>query len=128
MALYVIEKDNDLIVQGFVNAPDEYVCVLEDESIRYKKLKVVDRQETDAQGKPLVDSEGNPVMKKVAVVDEVKQAEYEAELKAKEDKEKADKLKKEKAKSDLLKAIDKGTATNEELLLMFKNLVEYLEL
>lgn len=110
MALYVVKQENgELAVQGFVNQPEKYEAKLKDKSLQHKKIKLIDKPLLNPDGTEQTDLEGNVITEKVAVLDEVAQAAFEAEQAA-QAKAEADKIKAEKDKLDemKLKAKDKN--------------------
>lgn len=96
MRYYVCEKENgELYVQGAEGfTPKKAICQLFDTSLINKKIKIIDEVKTDPltqepiykvdpmTQETLLDENGDPVpvTKKVAVLDEAAQTDYETEL------------------------------------------------
>lgn len=130
MNYYICEENGELIfrsVQGFV--PKSVILRVEDDSLKDKKLKLIDEPVLDMDGNPQLDIDGNPVTQKKAVVDVEKQALKEAkQLVIQQDREA-----RELSKGTLINEIKnkqktKGKMTLEETQELLSKVIEHLGL
>lgn len=130
MIYYVCkDKDGNLYTQGAQGfRPKEAINTI-DKSLIGKKIKLIEINKTDLDGNPVVDAEGKPLKEKVAVVDEVAQAAYEAEQAA---AAQAELLKQQERDALVVKLKDSKSKVKamklEELTLVVEDILNYLGL
>ncbi len=98
MAYYILKDKNGNLSfgerDGFV--PKEAVLKVNDDSLRHKKIKIIDEPILNPDGSKILDSDGKAITKKVAVEDPVAQYRYEQELINKKEQAKWDSMRAER--------------------------------
>lgn len=122
-----LNNKDEYVVSGPTNHRPPDAIIKADKSLIGKKIKLIDKPLLNPDGTEQTDLEGNVITEKVAVLDEAKQAEHEAKVKAEKQEKEAEALEKEQRKARIKELKDKkDKMTKEEQLELLLKIAEHL--